>query len=134
MKAAFLALSLLGQSPVPISDHVPIIDVEALCTDVLAGDKASGLPQDASKCVSDEKAAQQQLNSIWLTVPAEPRESCEALAMAGRTKLCRSSHLPANGRLGRSGLAKYGSAQRREQKSEQEKLKRTSAEKAPTIR
>jgi len=83
MKAAFLALSLLGQSPVPISDHVPIIDVEALCTDVLAGDKASGLPQDASKCVSDEKAAQQQLNSIWLTVPAEPRESCEALAMAG---------------------------------------------------
>ena len=34
MKAALLALSLLGQSPLQISDCVPVIDVEALCSDV----------------------------------------------------------------------------------------------------
>jgi hypothetical protein len=83
VKAALLAFSLLGQPPVPISDHVPIVDVEVLCRDVSADDKASGLTQDASACVSDEKAAQQQLDSIWLTVPSGPRESCESLAMSG---------------------------------------------------
>ncbi len=83
MKAALLALSLLGQPLVPISDRVPVVDVEALCRDVTADDKASGLAQDASACVSDEKAAQQQLESIWLTVPAGSRESCESLAMSG---------------------------------------------------
>jgi hypothetical protein len=83
MKAALLALSLLGQQPVPVSDHVPVIDVQALCSDVSADDKASGLARDASACVSDEKAAQQQLESIWLTVPAGPRDTCESLAMAG---------------------------------------------------
>lgn len=83
MKAALLALSLFGQSPILISDRIPIIDVEAQCSDVLAEDKSSGLPTDASKCMDDEKSAQQQLSSMWLKVPAGPRESCEALAMAG---------------------------------------------------
>jgi hypothetical protein len=36
MKAAFLALSLLGQPTVPISDRVPILNVEALCKNVSA--------------------------------------------------------------------------------------------------
>ncbi|MBR0801311.1 hypothetical protein JQ615_38790 [Bradyrhizobium jicamae] len=80
MKAAFLALSLVGQPPLPISESVPNFDIKALCVDVSADDKASGLPQDASKCVSDETAARQQLDSIWLTVPAGPRETCEILA------------------------------------------------------
>src|SRR5262249_4540158 len=83
MKAAFLALSFLGQSPVPISDRVPIIDFEALCSDVSANDKASGLAADASSCVGDERAAQQQLESIWPTVPSGPRETCESLALSG---------------------------------------------------
>jgi hypothetical protein len=83
MKAALLALSLLGQPPLQISDRVPVIDVEALCSDVLAGDKASGLVRDASSCVSDERAAQQQLNAMWPTVPAAQRDSCEAVSMAG---------------------------------------------------
>jgi len=82
MKAAFLALSVLGQ-PSPISDRLPRLDVEALCSDVIAGDKASGLPRDASSCVADEKAAQQQLESTWPTVPAGPRETCESLALSG---------------------------------------------------
>ena len=70
MKAAFLALSLLGHPLAPVSDRLPSYDVEALCDDVSADDKASGLANDASKCVSDETAAKQQLASIWLTVPA----------------------------------------------------------------
>ena len=69
MKAALLALSLLGQSPLQISERVPVIDIEALCSDVLADDKASGLVHDASSCVGDETVALQQLNTMWPTVP-----------------------------------------------------------------
>jgi hypothetical protein len=85
MKAAFLALSLLGQPTVLISDRVPILNVEALCKDVSADDKASGLAQaqDAGECMRDETSAQQQLSSTWLTVPEPARESCEGQAMAG---------------------------------------------------
>jgi len=83
MKAAALALSLLGHPLAPVSDRLPIYDVAALCRYVSADDKASGIADDASKCVSDETAAQQQLASIWLTVPTGPRESCEILATSG---------------------------------------------------
>ena len=83
MKAAFLALSLLGHPLAPVSDRLPSYDVEALCGDGSADDKASGLADDASKCVSDETAAKQQPASIRLTVPAGPRESCEILATSG---------------------------------------------------
>ncbi|WP_338687994.1 MULTISPECIES: hypothetical protein [unclassified Bradyrhizobium] len=86
MKAALLGLLLVGQPPVQISDSVPNFDIKALCADVSADDKASGLPQDASKCVSDETDARQQLDSIWLTVPAGPRESCELLAGSGQVQ------------------------------------------------
>ncbi|MGY8666724.1 hypothetical protein Q3C01_30820 [Bradyrhizobium sp. UFLA05-109] len=85
MKAALLALSLLGQPTVAISDRVPILNVEALCRDVSADDKASGLAlaQDAGECMRDERIAQQQLSSTWLTVPAPRRETCEGEATAG---------------------------------------------------
>ncbi|MBR0831141.1 hypothetical protein JQ596_37105 [Bradyrhizobium manausense] len=85
MKAALLALSLLGHPAIPISDRVPIFNVEALCRDVSADDKASGLAlaQDASECMRDETLAQQQLSSTWLTVPGPARESCEGEAAAG---------------------------------------------------
>lgn len=83
MKAAFLALSLLGQSPIQVSDRVPVIDIEALCSDVLADDKASGLAQDASSCVGDEKTAFQQLNTMWPNVPAAQRDNCEAVSLTG---------------------------------------------------
>jgi hypothetical protein len=85
MKAALLVLSLLGQPTIPISDRVPIFNVEALCRDVSADDKASGLTlaQDAGECVRDETIAQQQLSSTWLTVPGPARDSCEGEAAAG---------------------------------------------------
>ncbi|UPT88521.1 hypothetical protein HAP41_0000005370 [Bradyrhizobium barranii subsp. apii] len=85
MKAALFVLSLLGQPTIPISDRVPIFNVEALCRDVSADDKASGLTlaQDAGECVRDETIAQQQLSSTWLTVPGPARDSCEGEAAAG---------------------------------------------------
>ncbi|GLR88111.1 hypothetical protein [Bradyrhizobium iriomotense] len=85
MKAALLVLSLLGQPAIPISDRVPVLNVEGLCRDVSADDKASGLAlaQDAGECLRDEKLAQQQLSSAWLTVPGPARESCEGEATAG---------------------------------------------------
>ena len=82
MKAALLALSLLGQPAIPVSDRVPVFNVEALCRDVSADDKASGLvlAQDASECERDEGLARQQLSSAWLTVPGPARDSCEGEA------------------------------------------------------
>jgi hypothetical protein len=64
---------------------VPTLNVEALCKDVSADDKTSGLAlaQDANECMRDEMAARQQLSSTWLTVPAPARESCEGEATAG---------------------------------------------------
>ena len=84
MKAALLALSLLGQPAIPVSDRVPVFNVEAMCRDVSADDKASGLAlaQDASECERDERLAQQQLSSTWLTVPDPARESCAGEAAA----------------------------------------------------
>ncbi|MGV7213175.1 hypothetical protein [Bradyrhizobium sp. UFLA05-112] len=85
MKAALLALSLLGHPAVLISDRVPILNVEALCRDVSADDKASGLAlaQDAGECMRDETLAQQQLSKTWLTVPAPMRDTCEGEASQG---------------------------------------------------
>ncbi|WP_076863820.1 hypothetical protein [Bradyrhizobium mercantei] len=83
MKAALLALSLVGQPPVPVSDSVPNYDIKTLCADVSADDTASGLAQDASKCTSDETIARQQLEAIWSTAPAGPRASCELEAGTG---------------------------------------------------
>ena len=83
MKAALLALSLVGQPPVPISDSIPNYDIKTLCADVSADDAASGLTRDASKCTSDETIARQQLESIWSSAPAGPRDSCELEAGTG---------------------------------------------------
>jgi len=84
MKAALLVLPLLGQPATPVSDRMPVFNVEAMCRDVSADDKASGLAlaQDAGECVRDETLAQQQLSSAWLTVPGPARESCEGEAAA----------------------------------------------------
>jgi len=84
MKAALLALSLLGEPAMPVSDRVPVFNVEAMCRDVSADDKASGLAlaQDAGECTRDETLARQQLSSTWLTVPGPMRESCEGEAAA----------------------------------------------------
>jgi hypothetical protein len=48
MKAAFLALSLLGHPTVPITDRVPSLNIEPLCRDGFVRAQAAG------KCMRDE--------------------------------------------------------------------------------
>ena len=58
MKAALLALSLLGQSPLQISDRVPVVDIETLCSDVLADDKAVAQEQAVLKFLNGDMMRQ----------------------------------------------------------------------------
>ena len=70
MRVALLSLALLGQ-PVttPVSDKVPVLNVEALCKATVEDDKAMGLTeaQSFSGCMDDEKQAQQQVSTMWAT-------------------------------------------------------------------
>jgi hypothetical protein len=64
---------------------VPTFNVEAMCTQVLADNKASGLalPQTFDDCISDENTARQQLAGLWVANSGPVRESCEGEATAG---------------------------------------------------
>ena len=57
MKVALLSLALLGQPLIPVSDKVPVLNVEALCKASVEEDKAMGLTeaQSFSGCMDDEK-------------------------------------------------------------------------------
>jgi hypothetical protein len=86
MKAALLSLALIGsQLTIPVSDHVPRLNVEETCKAIVADDKASGLalPQSYEGCMRDENAALQQLGSIWSASPGTLRNQCTAEATAG---------------------------------------------------
>lgn len=83
MKAALLSLALLGSnSPIPISDRMPELKVEALCQSTTAIDKAMGLSESQSlaDCMRDETAAQQQLQAIWQGTSPSLRDRCEGEA------------------------------------------------------
>jgi hypothetical protein len=85
MKAALLLLAMLGSDAViPVSDRVPELNVEALCKETAAADKAMGLaePQSFADCMRDEKDAQQQLATVWPANPGPARERCEGEATA----------------------------------------------------
>ena len=54
MKVALLSLALLGQPvTIPVSDKVPVLNVEPLCKATVADDKAMGLTdaQSFSGCM-----------------------------------------------------------------------------------
>ena len=86
MRVALLSLALLGQ-PVttPVSDKVPVLNVEALCKATVEDDKAMGLTeaQNFSSCMDDETKAQQQVNTMWATSPSDVRNQCEITATTG---------------------------------------------------
>ncbi|QOG18366.1 MULTISPECIES: hypothetical protein [Bradyrhizobium] len=80
MKIAFLSLALVGQPvPIPVSDKVPVLNVEALCKATVDDAKAQGLTavQSFSDCMKDEKQAQQQISTLWATSPSDVRNRCE---------------------------------------------------------
>lgn len=80
MKAALLSLALFGsQLTTPVSDRVPEFNVDALCKARSADDRAMRLPESQSiaDCVRDEKAAKQQLGTLWGTISRPIRDRCE---------------------------------------------------------
>jgi hypothetical protein len=86
MKAALLSLALFGNQPmIPVSDHVPHLDVEALCKATAADDKANGivLGQSVEMCMRDETSAQEQLTAAWQANSGPTRDRCEGEAVAG---------------------------------------------------
>jgi hypothetical protein len=87
MKIAALSAALLGSQlfVTPISDRVPELKAEALCTATTADDKAMGLAlaQSFADCMRDELAAQKQLSTVWGTASVPVRDSCEGEATAG---------------------------------------------------
>ncbi|MHC2620628.1 hypothetical protein ACVIW2_002660 [Bradyrhizobium huanghuaihaiense] len=83
MKIAFLSLALVGQPvPIPVSDKVPVLNVEALCKATVDNAKAQGLTavQSFSDCMKDEKQARQQISTLWATSPSDVRNRCEGTA------------------------------------------------------
>ena len=86
MKAALLSLALLASSaPIPVSERVPELKIEALCKATSETDKAMGLAlaQSVADCMRDETAAQQQLGTIWSTTKPAVRDTCEGEAASG---------------------------------------------------
>jgi hypothetical protein len=88
MKVALSLLALLGAAPpvtIPVSDKIPVLNVEALCKASVEDDKANGLSdaQSFSDCVRDEMDAQKQANVMWATSPSEVRNQCEITATTG---------------------------------------------------
>jgi hypothetical protein len=86
MKAALLSLALLGQPvTIPVSDKLPVLNVEALCKATVEDDKAQGLTdaQSFSSCMEDETRAQQQLSTMWAASPKDVRNQCETTARIG---------------------------------------------------
>ena len=86
MRVALLSLALLGQSvTIPVSDKVPVLNVEALCKATTDDDKALGLTeaQSFSDCMRDEMTARQQVSTMWATSASAVRDQCETVATTG---------------------------------------------------
>jgi hypothetical protein len=86
MKVALLSLALLGQPvTIPVSNEIPVLNVEALCKATVEDDKAMGLTdaQSFSGCMDDEKKAQQEASTMWATSSSDVRKECEITATTG---------------------------------------------------
>ena len=88
MKIALSLLALLGAAPpvtIPVSDKIPVLNVEALCKASVEDDKANGLTetQSFSDCVQDERDAQKQASDMWAKSPSDVRNHCEITATTG---------------------------------------------------
>jgi hypothetical protein len=86
MKVALLSLALLGQAvTVPVSDKVPVLDVEASCKATTDDAKAMGLTkyQSFSDCMHDEMTARQKIETMWATSDSAVRDQCKTVATTG---------------------------------------------------
>jgi hypothetical protein len=81
MKIALFTLAMLGSHlTIPVSDHVPQLNVEAMCKTVVGSEKAG---EGYDTCMRDENDARQQLNTLWLTSSDTVRKECVGEATAG---------------------------------------------------
>lgn len=83
MLPTLLAIVLSAGLPMTlVSDHVPSLNVEALCKGTAETDRAMNLtePQSMADCMRDETAARQQLDSIWQATSIAVRNRCEGEA------------------------------------------------------
>ena len=82
MHPAIMAMAATALLLTPVSDTVPKLNVEATCRDTAQADKAMGLVLDQSfdKCMSDERAARQQLEPVWTSYSPAVRAQCEGEA------------------------------------------------------
>jgi hypothetical protein len=81
MKVALLSLALFGtELMTPVSDRVPELNVDALCKARSADDKIMQLSvsQSVEDCMRDEKAAKQQLSTVWGSTFRPIRDRCES--------------------------------------------------------
>lgn len=83
--ATLLSLLLLGNQTVPVSDRIPELNVEVLCKNTTATDKAQGivLAQSYDACMNDETTARKQLATFWSANSGSARDRCEGEAEAG---------------------------------------------------
>ena len=92
MKAALLTLAMIGsQLTIAVSERVPDISVQKLCTSRSADDRImrEPEPQSVADCVREENEAKQELARIWAKSDSIMRDRCEneASALGTRTYL-----------------------------------------------
>jgi len=80
MKVALLSLALFGtELMTPVSDRVPELNMDALCNARSADDKIMQIheSQSIADCMRDERAAKQQLSTVWGSTFRPIRDRCE---------------------------------------------------------
>jgi hypothetical protein len=80
MKVALLSLAVFGtELMTPVSDRVPELNVDALCKARSADDKKMQISEmeSVADCLRDEKAAKQQLSTVWGSTSRPIRDRCE---------------------------------------------------------
>jgi hypothetical protein len=81
MKVALLSLAVLAaQLTTPASDHMPEINVDALCRARSAESKLMRMTETRSvaECLRDENDAKQELNTLWGSTSRSIRNQCES--------------------------------------------------------
>ena len=81
--APLVLLSSIANAQTPPRGGIPVLSVEANCKATQEIDKGLAEPQSYDACMGDEKTAQQQLGSVWSSVPEAVRTQCYGQAVAG---------------------------------------------------
>ena len=81
MKVALLSLAVFGaQLTTPASDRLPELNVDAICKARSAEAKLMRIAETRSvaECVSDERDAKRELDTVWGSTSAPIRNQCES--------------------------------------------------------